>query len=487
MVDFSSMPGAKGFNAPTRFEADIYDCEVTGQIPAGLDGAFYRLHGDWFYPPKHPGEPYLSADGYISMFRIRDGRADYKGRYVRTQRWEAERAARRRLYGMYRNPFDDDPSVTDLANPHHRTVANTTPVVLAGRLYATKEDGLPHEIDPNTLETLGPVDFGGRWKSQTFSAHPKRDPVSGETVAYGYEASGLASPQVYLATFDAAGAMTHETTFDLPYVSMIHDMALTQEHVIIPGGGFITGTDFIKSGKPHWGWDSTLPSYFGVIPRGADGSQMRWFKGPQRSVIHTANARTEGDKVILEAPLGEGNYWPFFPDIHGAPFKPLPQLIRRLTFDLSSQDDQAQEEILFETPVTSFTRIDDRFLTLPNRYIFDHYADPGRPYDAARAGDPGGPVNNSYGRFDVRDRAALSFFAGETHVLQEPSFAPRPGGSEEGDGYVLGTAHNLAERRSELVILDAPSMQELARIILPFRNSPQVHGVWASAEELPLT
>ena len=58
-------------------------------------------------------------------------------------------------------------------------------------------------------------------------------------------------------------------------------------------------------------------------------------------------------------------------------------------------------------------------------------------------------------------------------------------------GLVIGartrSATNLAERRTELVMLDAPSMSELARIILPFRNAPQVHGVWAGAGELPLT
>ena len=27
---------------------------------------------------------------------------------------------------------------------------------------------------------------------------------------------------------------------------------------------------------------------------------------------------------------------------------------------------------------------------------------------------------------------------------------------------------------------------DIARVILPFRISPQVHGVWASAQELPL-
>jgi carotenoid cleavage dioxygenase-like enzyme len=486
MVDFSGKAGARGFNAPTRFEADVYDCEVFGQVPRELDGVFYRLHGEWLYPPKDPAEPYLSADGYISMFRIKDGHADYRGRFVRTGRLENEIKAGRRLYGCYRNPFDDDVSVRDPERPHLRTVANTSPVILAGRLYATKEDGLPHEIDPNTLETIGPTDFDGTWKSQTFIAHPKRDPVSGETVAFGYEASGLASRDSFLATFDRSGVITHATRFELPYVSMIHDMAITQSHVIIPGGGFVTSMDYIKAGKPHWGWDSTLPSFYGVIPRGADGQEIRWFYGPERVTMHTANAWSEGDKVILEAPLGEGNYWPFFPDIHGAAFEPRPQLIRRLTFDLGSKDDRVQEEILVSTPVTSFTRIDDRRLSLPYRHVYVQFADPDRPYDAKRAGDPGGAINNCFGRFDLRDRTMSAYFAGETCVVQEPSFAPRPGSVDEGDGYLIGTAHNLAERRSELVILDAPSMSELARIILPFRNGPQVHGVWASAADLPL-
>jgi carotenoid cleavage dioxygenase-like enzyme len=43
--------------------------------------------------------------------------------------------------------------------------------------------------------------------------------------------------------------------------------------------------------------------------------------------------------------------------------------------------------------------------------------------------------------------------------------------------------------RSELVIADAERLGEgdIARIILPFRISQQVHGIWAGAKELPLT
>ncbi len=182
---------AMGNPVPTRFEVDLDDCEMTGALPTGFNGAFYRMHLDWLYPPSFEDDTLLAADGYMSMFRFKDGRAHYKGRYVRTQRYLKQREAGRQLYGYYRNPYTDDASVRDIANPNKRTTANTTAVILGGRLYATKEDGLPYEIDPNTLATRTQTDFDGAWKSQTFTAHPKFDPVTGET--YGYATKRPAS------------------------------------------------------------------------------------------------------------------------------------------------------------------------------------------------------------------------------------------------------------------------------------------------------
>jgi carotenoid cleavage dioxygenase len=79
-----------------------------------------------------------------------------------------------------------------------------------------------------------------------------------------------------------------------------------------------------------------------------------------------------------------------------------------------------------------------------------------------------------------------AWFAGPEHVLQEPVFVARAGADAEGDGWIMGTAHNLVERRTELVILDAVTMTECARVILPFRNAYQVHAIWADARDLPL-
>ena len=141
------------------------------------------------FPPRLGDDIYISGDGMISMFRFEDGHVDYKSRYVRTERFLAERKARRALFGAYRNRFTDDPVVAGV----DRTVANTSPVWHAGRLFALKEDGLPYEIDPETLDTLGRCDWDGRLKTQTVSAHPKVDPRTGELLFFGYESSGDAS------------------------------------------------------------------------------------------------------------------------------------------------------------------------------------------------------------------------------------------------------------------------------------------------------
>jgi len=485
MVDFSAT-AYSGYFSPARFDAEVLDCELLGNVPRDLDGAFYRMHLDWFYPPRFQDEPTLSADGYISMFRFRNGIADYRGRYVRTNRFDRQLAARKQLYGYYRNPYTDDPEVRNIANPGERTTANTTPVILGGKLYATKEDGLPYRIDPNTLQTLGQEDFGGRWHSQTFTAHPKVDPQTGELIAFGYEASGLASRDVFLCTFDSSGAMRSPMRFEVPYTTMLHDIAITPEHVIIPGGSAVTSPERLLEGKVHWGWDSGRGSFYGIVPRRGDPDRIRWFRGPERSVVHTANAWTEGSKVYLDMPLADGNTWPFFPDIHGSAFKMHPNTLRRLSFDLDSDSDRCQEEVLFEQEITSFTRIDDRFATHRHRYIYVQYVDRSRPFRARLHEDPRAQPTNSVARFDVQERSMRSFFVGETHIVQEPTFVPRSGGQAEGDGYLLVTAHNVQSMRCELVILDAPGMQELARVLLPFRNPSQVHGVWATERDLPL-
>ncbi|HEY8509237.1 MAG TPA: carotenoid oxygenase family protein, partial [Steroidobacteraceae bacterium] len=63
-----------------RSDITILDCEVEGKIPTELNGAFVRLGGEWFYPPRFPDDAPLHADGYISAFRFNNGRASFQGK-----------------------------------------------------------------------------------------------------------------------------------------------------------------------------------------------------------------------------------------------------------------------------------------------------------------------------------------------------------------------------------------------------------------------
>jgi len=145
-----------GLNRPISIEWSARDLPVEGTIPAEIDGAFFRAVPDPTHPPLFADDHALSADGMVSRFRVQDGHVDHDIRYVRTPRFEAERKARRSLFGRYRNPFTDAPEVKGV----DRAVANTTSVWHAGRLLMTKEDALAYEVNPHTLETVGRLLLG---------------------------------------------------------------------------------------------------------------------------------------------------------------------------------------------------------------------------------------------------------------------------------------------------------------------------------------
>ena len=68
-----------------------------------------------------------------------------------------------------------------------RSAANTHIYWHGGHMLVYKEDALPYEIDPYTLDTIGGgFNYSGKFKSLTCSAHPKVDPVNGHMIAYGY-------------------------------------------------------------------------------------------------------------------------------------------------------------------------------------------------------------------------------------------------------------------------------------------------------------
>jgi carotenoid cleavage dioxygenase len=85
--------------APVTEEVDAADLEITGELPAELDGVYLRNGpnprftpvGSYLYP--------LHGDGMIHGVWLSRGRARYRNRFVRTPAMIAEEKAGRALWG----------------------------------------------------------------------------------------------------------------------------------------------------------------------------------------------------------------------------------------------------------------------------------------------------------------------------------------------------------------------------------------------------
>ncbi|PLB34212.1 retinal pigment epithelial membrane protein-domain-containing protein [Aspergillus candidus] len=102
--------------APSRLEGEVANLPVYGSIPQEIDGTFYRIMVDPFFPQQPENAIPIEGDGNVSAFRIRNGQVDMKTKYVDTEHLRLERRANKRLFGLYRNPYTH--------HPHMRSVGH---------------------------------------------------------------------------------------------------------------------------------------------------------------------------------------------------------------------------------------------------------------------------------------------------------------------------------------------------------------------------
>ncbi|MHC3366836.1 carotenoid oxygenase family protein [Rhodococcus aetherivorans] len=480
-TEFPDVPALSGWEEPLRFEGEVRDLEIIGEVPAEIDGAFFRVAPDPVYPNRTGTDIFFNGDGNVGAFRIKDGNVDFRQRYVQTDRFLAERKAGRSLFGAYRNPFTDDPSVAGLS----RSTANTNVVVHNGTLWALKEDSLPIAMDPETLETKGFSDFGGKMRSRTFTAHPKIDPHTGEMICFGYAAKGEALPDIAYYVISASGEVTHEAWFEAPYASMIHDMAITDNYVVFPVMPLGSSIERMKRGGMHFQWEPEWPVYYGVIPRRGNGEDVRWFRAPNAFPGHTLSAHEKDGRILLDISLTLGNVFPWFPPASGDVTDPatLPTRFARVALDLRSTTKEAETFELLDI-IAEFPHIDDRFVGTDYRHGFFAGMDLSVPLRLDRVRNkPFNLVFNSLVHGDAHTGKVKYWTPGETDTVQEPVFVPRSANAAEGEGFVMLLVNRLAEGRSDLVILDSTDIEggPLAVAKLPMRMKFGLHGNWADA------
>ena len=464
----------RGYSAPVRIEADVYDLEVEGCIPSELEGAYYRNSADPQYPPLLGKDIFLNGDGMLHMLRFENGHADLKTRYVRTEKFELERKARRALFGAYRNPYTDAPEVAG----RDAGTANTSVLWHHGALYALKEASRPMEIDPLTLQTRGLRDFGGRLGSRTFTAHPKVDPETGEVVAFAYNTGGKSSREIEVYTISAAGELVRSEVFEAPYCSMVHDFHVSRRYIAFTICPMVNDWARVERGEPYFHWDSTLKTQIAIIPRDAGVAAIRWYTCPVVALqTHTFNAWEEGTSLHLDHFVTGSGWLSQFPDLHDPQAREKPPFAERWTFDLASSSDSFRIARLFDQ-IGEMPAVDPRFLMRRNRHFWFGTNNPA--LGPMLEWGPKGPPFTCIGHFDDGTGRLAFWYAGPDSAPEEPLFVPRRADAAEGDGWLLSVVGRRDENRSDLVILDALDIAAgpVATVRMPCRIHEGFHGTW---------
>ena len=219
---------SKGFE-PIGMECDYANLVVEGEIPADLDGSFYRIGPNPQFAPRGNYNP-LNGDGMVHAFHVRDGRVSYRNRWVRTEQWNLEHAAGRALFGTSGIPSDSDPSVAGMRTDG---VANTNIVWHGNKLLALEEGHGPIELDPLSLATIGRWSFNKKLP-RNMTAHPKIDPDSREMLFFANFPTGRVTGDLEFYAANASGELIRSQMIHGPFAALIHDFTVTSDFVIFP-------------------------------------------------------------------------------------------------------------------------------------------------------------------------------------------------------------------------------------------------------------
>jgi carotenoid cleavage dioxygenase len=461
---------------PQQLEYNADDLDVTeGEIPADLYGVYLRNTENPLHPAIVRYHPF-DGDGMIHSVSFRDGRASYRNRFVRTDGLVAEQEAGRSLWaGLAENPQVAQRPGGWGARGRMKDAASTDVIVHAGVAVASfYQCGDLYRLDPLTLDDLGKASWGGSFPAGAgVSAHTRVDEHTGEMLFFNYSTT---PPYLHYGVVDAGDRLVHYVPIDLPGPRLPHDMAFTQHYAILNDMPLFWEPGLLAQGRYATRYHPELPARLGVLPRRGAPDQIRWFEFAPTYVLHWVNAYEDGDEIVVE---GFFQHCPEPKD--PGPNGPESRMFRFLAADVMQTrlhrwrmnlvTGATSEEDLTDT-CTEFGTINAGFGGRPARYNY------------AATNQPGWFLFNGLVKHDSTTGAEQRYTLPPGVFCSEAGVAPRPGGTQEDDAYLVTLTTDMNRDMSECLIFRAQDLAAgpVARARLPERIASGTHSCWAPGE-----
>jgi all-trans-8'-apo-beta-carotenal 15,15'-oxygenase len=444
---------------------------LSGRWPSALRGRFYRNGPALF---ERQGERYhhwFDGDGMVQQFRIGDGRVVHRGRLVQTAKLTAEQQAGRFVFSALGTEIPGQPPAS---GPDSFNTANTNALEHAGRVLAMWEGGSAYALKPEDLSTQGPVTWGDRLAQLPFSAHPKLD-AQGQLWNIG-----TAGRKLLVWHIDAAGALKRVQVTESPFLGgMVHDMAVTAQHLVVPLPPL--SLDFGRStggGPRRFALQPGEPLRV-LVMRKDDIAQQRIFELPPQMVFHVGNAHDTAEGEIHFSFVGAPDAW-FIDRAAVAMMAGRPDAGGRSEAFLVRLSMASGRATLSPLPGNDggveFPRVHPQRIGERARWLVMTSA-------WGRGAARGHGFFHGLQLVDTEGGRVRRFDYGPDHIVEEHVIVPKPGGRGELDAWLLGTTFDARRQATVLNLLDAARIEDgpVAQAVLPYVLPLGFHGNFTAA------
>jgi len=447
-------------------EVFLPELEVRGIVPTWLQGTLVRNSTAKFETSTQQVQHIFDGCAMLHAFSFKEGKVSYANKFLETDYYKNAMTT-----GSLGKGFSADPCRLIFANLFsyfkpkamgNYDNANVNVSKIAEKFVALTETPMPIEFDLKSLNTIGHFNFDDKIKGQVTTAHPHNDFETEESFNYITHFGRDSFYHIYSIPFKSkTRKLIASVPVDKP--SYMHSFGITKNYIILTEIPFrVNPLHLLFMNKPfikNFAWNPQEGTIFTVVNRN-NGTILGRFKGEPFFTFHHVNAFEEGNKLVVDlvaykdaSIINELTVENLFNKTS------RPIIDRRLTrFIVDINNGLVTSKILSDACI-EMPRINYQAYNMkPYQYVY------GRDI----AGDRLAKINV--------DTGVVFGWQEQGCSPAEPVFVVAPNAQAEDDGVILSVILDTRSKSSFLLVLDAHTMKEIGRALLPHHVPFQVHG-----------
>ncbi len=446
-------------------ETHLDGLPVQGKLPPWLQGSLLRTGPAKWEVGDRAVNHWFDGFAMLHRFSFADGDVSYANRFLESRAYRAARDQGKIAY----SEFATDPCrslfqrVSAMFSPKLTDNANINLTKLGERFISMTETPIPVEFDAQTLAAAGaPYKPPG----QLSTAHPHMDRSTKGMLNYAAKLGPRSSYRFFLLR---PGSSKPELLATKPVrePAYMHSFGLTERWLVLAEFPFVVNPPRLAfSGRPYienYRWKPELGTRFHLFDR-ATGKAAGPFEAEARFGFHHVNSYEEDGEVVVDMCTysDPGIVEDLYLERLRAGKPIAPAYLER--FRISPEAGTVSGERLIEEPIElpriNYGRCNER----PYRYAWG-------------VGAGGGWIDRIV-KADVVERRSTTW-SEEGCFPGEPVFVAAPDADEEDEGVLLSVVLDGRKGNSFLLVLDARSLDELARAEVPHHIPFGFHGQFA--------